>query len=52
LAGTFNSNAATVVRNGHTIQGVASDLTSTTAQASFGLVYSNNTYGWKKLEVF
>jgi len=51
LAGTFGSNACTINRNGHNIQGVADDLVANTAQASFGLVYSNSTYGWKILEV-
>jgi hypothetical protein len=51
LAGTFGSNACTIDRNGHNIQGVADDLVANTAQASFGLVYSNSTYGWKILEV-
>jgi hypothetical protein len=51
LAGTFASNACTIARNGHKIQGVADDLVSNTNQSSFGLVYSNSTYGWKILEV-
>jgi hypothetical protein len=51
LAGTFNSNACTILRNGHKIQGVADDIIASTKNASFGLVYSNSTYGWKLLEV-
>lgn len=51
LAGTFATNAMTVARNGHKIQGVADDLLVSNTQASFGLVYSNSTYGWKLVEV-
>jgi hypothetical protein len=51
LAGTFDSNACTIARNGHLIQGIADDLLANTEQSSFGLVYSNSTYGWKILEV-
>jgi len=51
LAGTFNTNNLTVARNGHKIQGVAQDLLVDVDQSSFGLVYSNSTYGWKVLEL-
>jgi len=51
LAGTFGTNNLTVARNGHKIQGIASDLLVDTDQSSFGLVYSNSTYGWKVLEL-
>lgn len=51
LAGNFGSNSCTIARNGHLIQGIADDLEANTTQASFGLVYSNSTYGWKILEV-
>jgi hypothetical protein len=51
LAGNFGNNSCTIARNGHLIQGIADDLEANTAQASFGLVYSNSTYGWKILEV-
>jgi hypothetical protein len=51
LAGTFNTNNLTVARNGHKIQGVANDLLVDVDQSSFGLVYSNSTYGWKVLEL-
>jgi hypothetical protein len=50
LAGTFATNNLTVGRNGSNIQGVALDLVVTVNQSSFGLVYSNSTYGWKLLE--
>ena len=51
LAGTFSSNNLTVARNSHKIQGIASDLVVDIDQSSFGLVYSNTTYGWKVLEL-
>jgi hypothetical protein len=51
LAGTFNTNNLTVARNGHKIQGIADDLLVDINQRSFGLVYSNSTYGWKVLEL-
>lgn len=50
LAGTFGTNNLTVARNGSNIQGVADDLVVSVNQSSFGLVYSNSTYGWKLLE--
>jgi hypothetical protein len=50
LAGTFGTNNLTVARNGSKIQGVADDLVVSVNQSSFGLVYSNGTYGWKLLE--
>jgi hypothetical protein len=51
LAGNFSVNNLTIARNGHKIQGVADDLVVSDAQASFGLVYSNATYGWKLMEL-
>jgi hypothetical protein len=51
LAGTFGTNNLTVARNGHKIQGVADDLLVADNQSSFGLVYSNSTYGWKIMEL-
>lgn len=51
LAGTFASNNLTVGANGGKIQGVAQDLLVSVNQKSFGLVYSNSTYGWKLLEL-
>lgn len=51
LAGTFGTNNLTVARNGHKIQGIAQDLLVDADQSSFGLVYSNSTYGWKVLEL-
>ena len=51
LAGSFSANNLTVARNGHNIQGSANDLLVDVDQSSFGLVYSNSTYGWKVLEL-
>lgn len=51
LAGTFGTNNLTVSRNGHKIQGTSDDLLVDVNQTSFGLVYSNSTYGWKVLEL-
>jgi hypothetical protein len=51
LAGTFGTNNLTVARNSSNIQGVAQDLLVSVNQSSFGLVYSNSTYGWKLLEL-
>ena len=45
-AGTFGSNALTVARNSHKIQGDASDLTVSTERAGFTLVYVDATQGW------
>lgn len=46
VAGTFDTNNLTVGRNGHNIQGSASDLTVNTERAGFALVYYNATQGW------
>jgi len=51
LAGSFSTNNLTVARNGHKIQGIADNLLVDVDQSSFGLVYSNSTYGWKVLEL-
>ena len=51
LAGTFSTYNLTVARNGHKIQGIADNLLVDADQSSFGLVYSNSTYGWKVLEL-
>ena len=44
---TFNTNALTVARNGHVIQGDAADMTVDSQGASFGLIYHNATNGWR-----
>ena len=51
LAGSFSTNNLTVARNGHKIQGITQDLLVDVDQSSFGLVFSNSTYGWKVLEL-
>ena len=47
VAKTFDSNNLVVNRNGRPIQGDTSNLTVSTEGASFSLVYSGNTYGWR-----
>ena len=43
---TFNTNNLTIARNGHKIQGNASDSTISTIRASVVLVYVDSTKGW------
>jgi hypothetical protein len=45
-AGTFDTNNLTIGRNGHNIQGSASDLTVAVERAGFTLVYVDSTQGW------
>jgi len=45
-AGTFNSNALTIARNGKNIQGVANDSLISTVRASVVLVFIDDTKGW------
>ena len=45
-SGTFDTNNLTVARNGHNIQGDASDLTVAVERAGFTLVYVDATQGW------
>jgi hypothetical protein len=45
-AGTFGSNALTINRNGHNIQGVANDSLINTNRASISLFYVDSTKGW------
>ena len=45
-ADTFDTANLTVGRNGHNIQGAASDLVVATEGAAFGLVYVDSTKGW------
>ena len=51
LAGTFSANNLTINRNSHKIQGNTNDLLVNVDQSSFGLIYSNSTYGWKVIEL-
>ena len=45
-SGTFDTNNLTVARNGHKIQGDATDLTVSVERAGFTLVYVDATQGW------
>jgi len=45
-AGTFDTNNLTVGRNGHNIQGSATDLVVGVERAGFTLVYVDSTQGW------
>jgi len=47
FAGTFAANNLTVLRNGSLIMGIADDLVVDLANASFLLIYSGATTGWK-----
>jgi hypothetical protein len=51
LAGTFSANNLTINRNSHKIEGATNDLLVNVDQTSFGLIYSNSTYGWKVIEL-
>ena len=45
-AGNFGTNALTIQRNSHNIQGTAADATLDTNRASVVLVYVDSTHGW------
>lgn len=47
LAGTFDTYNLTIGRNGEKIMGLSEDMTVSTENASFSLVYSDSTYGWR-----
>ena len=46
-AGTFDSNTCTIGRNSQKIAGDSADLTVSTEDAAFTLVYVDATVGWK-----
>lgn len=46
-AGTFATNNLTILRNGHKIMGLSEDLTVSTNNAAFRLIYSGAAYGWR-----
>ena len=48
-AANFDSANLTVGRNGKKIQGATADLTLTTQNTGIGLVFLNDTYGWRVL---
>ena len=49
LAGTATTNNIIILRNGHKIQGLDSDLVIDYNNATVDLIYSNSTYGWKAI---
>jgi hypothetical protein len=51
LAGTFAVNNLTVARNGHLINGAASNYVVSTNQSTLSFVYSNTEFGWKVITV-
>ena len=50
VTGNAATNNITVSRNGHNIQGAASDLTINVDRAGIGLVYYNSAQGWILIE--
>ena len=51
LAGTFGTNNLTVNRNGKKIMNLNENLVVSKANASFELVFTGDTYGWKLTEL-
>lgn len=51
VAGNFDTATLTIARNGSLIMGDAADMTVTTVNAAFELVFSNTTYGWRIITV-
>lgn len=49
IAGTTSVNNIVILRNGHKIQGLDSDLILDYDNTTVDLIYSNSTYGWKAL---
>jgi hypothetical protein len=45
--GSFDTNNLTIARNGQPIMGDASDMTVSSENSGFSLVYFNATYGWR-----
>jgi hypothetical protein len=48
---SFGTNNLTIGRNANKIQGDAADMTVSTTDAAFDLVYYNATYGWRLFSV-
>lgn len=46
-AGSFSTHALTIGRNALKIMGLSEDMTVSTDNMSFGLVYTGSTYGWR-----
>lgn len=51
IQGDANNNPFTISRNGHRIQGELANLSVTTVDAGFGLVYMSANAGWRLEEV-
>jgi len=51
LAGTFGTNNLTVNRNGKKIMNLTENLVVSKNNASFELVFTGDTYGWKLTEL-
>ncbi|BAQ89348.1 phage tail fiber-like protein [uncultured Mediterranean phage uvMED] len=49
VAASFDNNNLTIARNGKKIQSATADLTITTENTGIGLVFYNDTYGWRIL---
>lgn len=49
--GSAATNNITVARNSEKIQGLSEDMTVSTDEAAFGLVYGGSTNGWRLTEV-
>ncbi len=47
IAGNLGSFPITIQQNGKRIMGLDEDMTVTTANASFGLAFANDVYGWR-----
>lgn len=47
---TFQTNALTIARNGQPIYGATADMTVSTQDAAFSLVYTGASQGWKLTE--
>jgi len=48
--GTFDNNALTIARNGQPIYGATADMTVSTEDAAFSLVFTGASQGWKLTE--
>lgn len=51
VASEFNAFSLTVARNGKLIMGAAEDLTVSTINAAFEMIFSGDTYGWRIFSV-
>jgi len=51
VASNFDTNSFTVNRNGSLIMGDSADMSITTQNAAFDLVFSNTTFGWRIITI-